>query len=50
MIMYASVTDNNEYLNLTQTFKYFTLGNFGQLDSNCDFSQLDLDELDNNNK
>lgn len=48
MIMFASVTNNNEYSNLTQTFKYFTLGNLGQLDSVCDYSSLDLSELDNN--
>ena len=34
-VMYENNTDGNEILNIGQLFKYFTIGNLGQLTKRC---------------
>ena len=38
--MYEKNTDNNDLTNISQTFKYFTLGNLGQMNLNCGWSDF----------
>ena len=45
LYMYSSQTSGiseNNYENWTDLFKYFTIGNLGQTDSECDYSQVYL--------
>jgi len=50
LLMYQSTTTNNNFLNIGQTFKYFTLGNVGVTDDNCGFSKVNIYDLDYESK
>ena len=43
LAMYQSNTVNNNFQNINQFFKYFTIGNLGQTDSKCETSKIDLE-------
>ena len=43
--MYQSSTANNSY-NLNQLWKYYTIGNIGNTDSSCDWSSINLVNMD----
>ena len=42
LYMYSSQTSHNNYQNLTELPKYFTIGNLGRTDSECDYSEVYL--------
>ena len=42
LYMYSTQTTDNNYPNLTEFFQYFTIGNLGQTDSECDYSEVYL--------
>jgi NADH:ubiquinone oxidoreductase subunit 2 (subunit N) len=39
-LMYSNQTQNNDYYNINQVFKYFTLGNIAQTNKVCGYSQV----------
>ena len=41
-----SNTSNNDFGNLGQVWKYFTIGNLGLSDSNCDHSLVEFQDMD----
>lgn len=42
IIIYADNTQHNNYLRLSEFFKYFTIGNLGQTDSTCGYSSVNF--------
>ena len=46
LLIYQSNTTHNDFLALNQFFKYFTIGNLGQSDNVCDYSQINLLNVD----
>jgi len=44
-LMYKSSTHNN-LMNLNHMWKYFTIGNIGNSDSSCDWSNINLINMD----
>ena len=45
-IMFQSVTKNNNYANVAELFKYFTMGNLGIADTDCSYSRVNLYDMD----
>ena len=48
LLVYKNTTKENDYLDLKKFFGYFTIGNLGQTDSRCDWTQVDLERIDRN--
>ena len=38
--MYESTTDNNDFTNVKEIFKFFTLGNLGRSNLECGYSDV----------
>ena len=45
-MMYQSSTTNNALSNLSAMWKYYTIGNIGNTDSSCDWSSINLINMD----
>jgi len=48
LLVYKNSTEENDYLDLKKFFGYFTIGNLGQTDSRCDYTEIDLERIDRN--
>ena len=46
LVAYASNTSQNNYFDFQYFFSYFTIGNMGQTDSICDYSEVNFQEID----
>lgn len=42
-LMYASTTENNDYLHLNEVFRYFTIGNIGRGNTICAHSNINYE-------
>ena len=45
-MMYQSSTTNNTLSNVNEMWKYYTIGNIGNTDSSCDWSSINLINMD----
>ena len=46
LLIYQSNTTNNNFGDLGQIWKYFTIGNLGQSDNSCGHSRVEFEDID----